>query len=84
MCSFKISIFNVKNEIIVQAKPLMESEKIEELADPNLEGKYEMDQMHRLVLTASYCVRQSSIWRPSMTEVQYTLLLIHFIIPQNI
>ena len=53
----------------LQAKPLMESGHVSELVDPKLEDKYDLDQMHRLVLTASYCVRQSSIWRPSMSEV---------------
>lgn len=43
---------------------------MDELADPSLERKYDMNQMDRLILTASYCVRQSSIWRPSMAEVQ--------------
>ncbi|KAH8481971.1 hypothetical protein H0E87_029432 [Populus deltoides] len=52
-----------------QAKPLMESGNIMELADPELKGKFDPDQMHRVVLTASYCVRQSSPWRPSMSEV---------------
>ncbi|CAI0394062.1 unnamed protein product, partial [Linum tenue] len=52
-----------------QAKPLMEAGNVAELADPKLEGKYEADQMYRVVLTASYCVRQSAAWRPSMSEV---------------
>lgn len=47
----------------------MDSENITELVDPSLEGEYDMDQMHRLVLTSAYCVRQSSAWRPSMSEV---------------
>lgn len=47
----------------------MESGKLNEMADPKLENKYDMDQLHRLVLTASYCVRQTSVLRPSMTEV---------------
>lgn len=47
----------------------MESGDIYELADPKLGGKYDVEQMYRLVLTASYCVRQTSIWRPSMSEV---------------
>ncbi|XP_042381869.1 probable receptor-like serine/threonine-protein kinase At5g57670 isoform X2 [Zingiber officinale] len=58
-----------KQSLLVWAKPLMESGKIDELADSKLGGKYERDQMQRLVLTASYCLRQSSFWRPSMTEV---------------
>jgi hypothetical protein len=47
----------------------MESGNIMELADPELKGKFDPGQMHRVVLTASYCVRQSSPWRPSMSEV---------------
>ncbi|WOL18318.1 hypothetical protein Cni_G27112 [Canna indica] len=58
-----------KQSLLVWAKPLMEAGRIHELADPKLEGKYDTNQMQRLVLTASYCVRQSSIWRPSMNEV---------------
>ncbi|CAI0402912.1 unnamed protein product [Linum tenue] len=55
--------------LLLWAKPLMESGNVAELADPKLEGKYEADQMYRVVLTASYCVRQSAAWRPSMSEV---------------
>lgn len=58
-----------KQNLLLWAKPLMESGNITELVDPKLENKYDSDQMRRLVLTASYCVRQSSIWRPSMSEV---------------
>ncbi|KAJ6958059.1 hypothetical protein D5086_032178 [Populus alba] len=58
-----------KQNLLSWAKPLMESGNIMELADPELKGKFDPDQMHRVVLTASYCVRQSSPWRPSMSEV---------------
>nr|ALB00480.1 RBK1 [Populus tomentosa] len=58
-----------KQNLLLWAKPLMESVNITELADPELEGKFDSDQVHRVVLTASYCVRESSTWRPSMSEV---------------
>lgn len=58
-----------KQSLLLWAKPLIDSGKIAELADPKLEGKYDLDQLQKLVLTASYCVRQTSIWRPSMSEV---------------
>ncbi|CAL9078386.1 unnamed protein product [Musa textilis] len=58
-----------KQSLLVWAKPLIESGRIAELADPKLEGKYDMAQMQTLALTASYCVRQSSIWRPPMSKV---------------
>lgn len=47
----------------------MESGDVLGLIDPTLEEKYDSDQMQRLILTASFCVRQSSTWRPSMSEV---------------
>ncbi|KAF5461782.1 hypothetical protein F2P56_017853 [Juglans regia] len=58
-----------KQNLVLWAKPLMESGNLRQLADPKLEGKYDLEELHRIVLTASLCVRQSSIWRPSMSEV---------------
>lgn len=49
----------------------MESGNLRELADPKMKGSFDMEQLYRVALTASYCVRQSSIWRPSMTEVNF-------------
>ncbi|KAK9076804.1 hypothetical protein SSX86_005138 [Deinandra increscens subsp. villosa] len=57
-----------KRNLVLWAKPLMDSGDICGLADPDLDV-YDFDQMHRLVLAASYCVQQSSDSRPSMTEV---------------
>ncbi|KAK9931899.1 hypothetical protein M0R45_019153 [Rubus argutus] len=54
---------------LVTAMPHMESGDIAKLADPKLEGKYDAEQLHSVVLAASYCVRQTSVWRPSMSEV---------------
>jgi len=47
----------------------MESGNIAELADPRMEGKYDGEQLYRVVLAASYCVRQTATWRPPMSEV---------------
>ncbi|KAJ0030076.1 hypothetical protein Pint_14217 [Pistacia integerrima] len=58
-----------QQNLLLWAKPFMESGNITELIDPSLEDKYDSDQMHRLVLASAYCVRQSSAWRPSMSEV---------------
>ncbi|KAG6466126.1 hypothetical protein ZIOFF_076077 [Zingiber officinale] len=58
-----------KQSLLVWAKkPLMETGKIDELVDPVFQGNYDRDQAQRLVLTASYRVRQSSFCRPYMTE----------------
>ncbi|TKY54615.1 receptor serine/threonine-protein kinase [Spatholobus suberectus] len=58
-----------KQNLLLWAKPLMESGNIAELADPRLEGKYDEEQLYRVVLTASFCVRQTATWRPPMSEV---------------
>ncbi|KAM7252737.1 hypothetical protein ACFE04_008246 [Oxalis oulophora] len=58
-----------QQDLLKWAKPLMESRAIDELADPKLDGKYDARQIFRVVLTASHCVRQTSAWRPPMSEV---------------
>ncbi|KAL4564258.1 hypothetical protein LXL04_028316 [Taraxacum kok-saghyz] len=58
-----------KQNLVLWAKPLMDSKDIHGLVDPSLEGEYELDEVYRLVLASSYCVQQSSDSRPSMTEV---------------
>ncbi|KAK7265306.1 hypothetical protein RJT34_32924 [Clitoria ternatea] len=58
-----------KQNLLLWAKPMMESGNIGELADPTLEGRYDEEQLYRVVLTASYCVRQTATWRPPMSEV---------------
>ncbi|CAH1449355.1 unnamed protein product [Lactuca virosa] len=58
-----------KQNLVLWAKPLMDSRDIHGLVDPDLEGAYELDEVYRLVLASSYCVQQSSDARPSMTEV---------------
>ncbi|KAK6944260.1 UspA [Dillenia turbinata] len=63
-----------KINLLQWAKPIVDSGDFDELADPRLGGEYHPGQFQRLVLTASYCIRQSSIWRPSMTEVLELLL----------
>ncbi|XP_076945781.1 putative receptor-like serine/threonine-protein kinase At5g57670 [Bidens hawaiensis] len=65
----RMPIDSEKRNLVLWAKPLMDSGNISGLVDPDLEEEYDFDQMSRLVLTASYCVQQSSDSRPSMTEV---------------
>ncbi|KAI9125660.1 hypothetical protein K1719_003078 [Acacia pycnantha] len=58
-----------KQNLLLWAKPLMESGDFKELSDPRMEGIYDEEELNRIVVTASYCVRQSPLWRPSMSEV---------------
>ncbi|XP_022929715.1 probable receptor-like serine/threonine-protein kinase At5g57670 [Cucurbita moschata] len=57
-----------KQSLLLWAKPLMESGEIGQLADPKLKC-YNAKELQRVVLAASCCVRQSSVERPSMSEI---------------
>ncbi|KAH9297390.1 hypothetical protein KI387_029072, partial [Taxus chinensis] len=54
-----------EQNILVWAKPLLETGNIKELADPRLEYQYDDVEIKRVLFTASLCIRQSAIWRPS-------------------
>lgn len=51
------------------AKPILNKGDIEELVDARLERAYDVTQLKRLAFAASLCIRASSTWRPTMTEV---------------
>ncbi|KAA8535605.1 hypothetical protein F0562_030608 [Nyssa sinensis] len=51
------------------AKPILNEGEIEKLVDPKLGGAYDVTQLNRLAFSASLCIRASSTWRPTMTEV---------------
>ncbi|KAH7659766.1 Non-specific serine/threonine protein kinase protein [Dioscorea alata] len=70
----KRPIDSSKQSLLLWAKPIITSGKIAQMADPNLKGIYEKDQLEKLVLVASYCVRQSAVWRPTMSEVLELLM----------
>lgn len=52
----------------LQAKPLLDNNSIKELADPSLGDNYDVEEMERVILTASLCVEQSPILRPRMNQ----------------
>ncbi|XP_074276323.1 putative receptor-like serine/threonine-protein kinase At5g57670 isoform X2 [Silene latifolia] len=58
-----------KESLLLWAMPMMESGKTLELVDPRLEGTYDVEELHKIVVTASCCIRHSAAWRPTMTEV---------------
>jgi hypothetical protein len=52
--------------------------ELEKLVDPRLGGIYDVTQLKRLGFAASLCIRASSTWRPTMSEVAlcYALFLL--------
>nr|TKS10684.1 putative receptor-like serine/threonine-protein kinase [Populus alba] len=60
--------------IHVWAKPILNQGEIEKLVDPRLGGTYDATQQKRLGFAASLCIRASSTWRPTMSEVLEVML----------
>ncbi|KAL3575115.1 hypothetical protein D5086_023216 [Populus alba] len=56
------------------AKPILSRGEIEKLVDPRLGGIYNVTQLKRLGFSASLCIRASSTWRPTMSEVLEVML----------
>ncbi|KAJ1375829.1 hypothetical protein SESBI_50592 [Sesbania bispinosa] len=52
-----------------QAKPLLDSNNVKEIADPRLGENYDPTEMKRVMMTASMCVHHSSSNRPYMNQV---------------
>ncbi|CAK7340816.1 unnamed protein product [Dovyalis caffra] len=48
------------------AKPFLDNNDTKELADPFLGDNYDLEEMDRVVLTASLCIEQSPVLRPRM------------------
>lgn len=62
--------FLFSNEIIsIQARPILIDGKVSRLLDPTLGGNYNQDEMERVVLAASLCIRRAPRARPPMSLV---------------
>eukprot|EP00257_Ricinus_communis_P015371 XP_015573261.1 receptor-like cytosolic serine/threonine-protein kinase RBK2 isoform X1 [Ricinus communis] len=65
----KQAIDSSQQSLVMWAKPLLMKNSIKELVDTILGDSYDEKQMERLVLTASFCIHQSSTQRPQMHQV---------------
>ncbi|KAH1071575.1 hypothetical protein AAZX31_03G221100 [Glycine max] len=74
---------HLKQSIVLWAKPLFEANNIKDLVDPSLGDDYDREQMDRVVLTASLCVEQYPILRPSMSQVAILLRGDDFVLEQR-
>ena len=57
--------------LLVQAKPLLNGGKVSQLLDPVLGESFDRDQMERMVLAATLCVRHAPRARPQMNLVSH-------------
>jgi len=68
---------NRKN--ILQASPLINSGKVSQLLDPSLGDNYDHDEMERMVLAATLCIKRAPKARPQMSIVSGPLSSLFFI-----
>ncbi|XVE55264.1 hypothetical protein DITRI_Ditri03aG0145300 [Diplodiscus trichospermus] len=58
-----------QESLIMWAKPLLSGGKVSQLLDPSLGDGYDGDQMERMVLAATLCIRHAPRARPQMNVV---------------
>ncbi|TYI57742.1 hypothetical protein E1A91_D11G303000v1 [Gossypium mustelinum] len=58
-----------QQSVVIWAKPLLDENDIKELVDPSLGDNYDVEEVERMVLTASLCIEQSPLLRPQMSQV---------------
>ncbi|KAJ7543106.1 hypothetical protein O6H91_09G025300 [Diphasiastrum complanatum] len=67
-------INSYKQNIVIWAKPYLESGNIQELVDPQLYGDYSLKELRRTAITALLCIQHSANLRPCMAKVMELLL----------
>jgi len=55
----------------LQANPILNSGKVLQLLDPSLGDNYDPEEMERMVLAATLCIRRAPRARPQMSLVRY-------------
>lgn len=58
-----------QESLVMWAKPILNEGKVSKLLDPSLSSNYEQDQIERMVLAATLCIRRSPRARPQMNLV---------------
>ncbi|KAM7257550.1 hypothetical protein ACFE04_013291 [Oxalis oulophora] len=58
-----------QESLVMWAKPIIENGDINRLTDPNFDGKFNKDQMQRVVLAATLCIRTAARLRPGISEI---------------
>ncbi|KAI3460552.1 hypothetical protein Pfo_017215 [Paulownia fortunei] len=58
-----------QESLVMWAKPILNSEKFARMLDPNLGCSYDLEQVERMVLAASLCIRHAPRARPRMSLI---------------
>ncbi|KAF2291331.1 hypothetical protein GH714_022921 [Hevea brasiliensis] len=65
-----------QESLVIWAKPILNNGKVSQLLDPSLGDDYDHDQMERMVLAATLCVKRSPRARPQMNLSHLNLALL--------
>lgn len=58
-----------QESLIMWAKPILKAGKVSQLLDPSLDRDYDPEQIGRMVLAATLCIRRSSRFRPRISLI---------------
>ncbi|KAJ7959182.1 Kinase family protein [Quillaja saponaria] len=58
-----------QQSLVMWAMPILNSGKVSQLLDPSLDDNHDVDQMERMVLAATLCIRRAPRARPQMSLV---------------
>ncbi|GAB4838530.1 hypothetical protein Ancab_028076 [Ancistrocladus abbreviatus] len=58
-----------QQSLVMWAQPILESGKLREILDPDLEGNHDETQMKRMILAATLCLTRSARLRPNMSQI---------------
>ncbi|KAI4307226.1 hypothetical protein L6164_030436 [Bauhinia variegata] len=62
-----------QESVVMWASPILNRGKISQLLDPDLGNNYDQDQMERMILAATLCVRRAPRARPQMSVISQLL-----------
>ncbi|XP_038902072.1 receptor-like cytosolic serine/threonine-protein kinase RBK2 isoform X3 [Benincasa hispida] len=58
-----------QQSLVMWAKPIIESGNVKDIVDPNLDGKFDEEQLQRMVLAATLCITRASRLRPRISQI---------------
>lgn len=58
-----------QESLIMWARPLLQDGNMESLADKCLQNVYDTNEMHRMMVAATLCLRETSHYRPCMSRI---------------
>lgn len=63
------AVDSCRQSLVMWAKPLLEKNSVKDIADPRLEGSYDVTEMKRAMWTALACIHYLPTLRPNMYRV---------------